>query len=1189
MGIDVETGMRVGRCALLRGRGRRAAVAGLALSAVLAGGSLAFVASDSLAPTGPARAGVALAAEGTQQGDAPLPAEVDTGLTPADEGEASDAPDEAVPEDGASPDGGDPDVSDPVDPAGPAEPEPPVDPAPDDGSQDASGDAGEPDVPAEPDVPTEPDVPAEDVPTTPDGSTAADGATSETPVAPADAVSSADSAQVDAAEQPRTGTRFSLADEGLLTPVRNQYGYDTCWAFAAMSSLESSVLRTTGVSMELSPFQAAYFMSMGNAEWESASNGNPYATPDPYGANGSPFGLAGSLAAGKGAAAVEYGVNDFGSSFVDSLRYASDVRLTGTIPLYSPVPFWETPDASSKIAVVQDLVRNVGPVTASMCADKGDNFNAEHSCFYAPENAGYFLNHEVAIVGWDDDYPRENFNGALRPQSNGAWLIKNSWGAEEGEGGYFWVSYEDQIVPESVLMGELARSGEKTYQTDVVGWNNSISVDGSAGAYMAAAYTSDRAETLDRVMFATTGYSASYDISVYRDLTDPTDPTSGILVSSQSGFEASPGHHTVWLDTPIDLSAGDKFSIVVQVQNAGYPYPVAVEAFNPDPELGAAMPTYMTVDDDEEPELCYVSSDGATWRNPVGYGRDVALGSGDSFCVTGVSVKGLTMPREETVDPEPEPDPDARFSLLDEGLLTPVRDQSIYGMCWAFGYLSSLESTVLRSSGASLELSPFQSSYFMMVGDEETEHALGGNPYITVRPYEGVGPTYWLTGSLAAGKGAASVEPGVSDWGNPSFDESLRYESDARLTDSVMLYDAAAPFWEEPSDEERTQVIKDLVRNVGPVAAEIYGHMDADIYSYEHGSWRIPQDGGYYLDHLVSIVGWDDTYPRENFVTQPESDGAWLIKNSWGTDQGNEGYFWLSYDSLFQARTVLVGEQAREGEKTYQFDEIGWMDSMTLGDTGAFMANVFTSERAETLDRAMFVTTGRNTAYTVSVYRNPTDAANPTSGELVSLTEGVQEWPGYHTVTLDAPVDLSAGDTFALVVRVQNDGYAYPIAVETFEPDIELPGLVPSHMGLDDAGNPEVSLVSTDGVTWENPTGYGRDLAKSSGERSYVTNVSVKALTMPRDETIDPDPDPDPTPDPDPDPTPDPDPAPGTGGDDQKPTGGSGSTTTPSKGDELPRTGDETPGASAVALGAAGAASLAGAGAVLVSRRRRRA
>ena len=114
---------------------------------------------------------------------------------------------------------------------------------------------------------------------------------------------------------------------------------------------------------------------------------------------------------------------------------------------------------------------------------------------------------------------------------------------------------------------------------------------------------------------------------------------------------------------------------------------------------------------------------------------------------------------------------------------------------------------------------------------------------------------------------------------------------------------------------------------------------------------------------------------------------------------------------------------------------------------------------------------------------------------------------------------LSAGETFSVVVRLQNESYAYPLAVETFTPDPEVAGAEPEHMGYDAQGDREVSWVSADGVTWEDPAGYGHDLAlgkAGSGEgagagatvalaadgtqaasaggsaRSYVTNVCVR-------------------------------------------------------------------------------------------------
>lgn len=59
--------------------------------------------------------------------------------------------------------------------------------------------------------------------------------------------------------------------------------------------------------------------------------------------------------------------------------------------------------------------------------------------------------HSVAIIGWDDNYSRENFPEEIRPSSNGAYLIQNSWGEDWGDRGTFWVSYEDLYVEMSIL------------------------------------------------------------------------------------------------------------------------------------------------------------------------------------------------------------------------------------------------------------------------------------------------------------------------------------------------------------------------------------------------------------------------------------------------------------------------------------------------------------------------------------------------------------------------------------------------------------------------------------------------------------------------------------------------------------------------------------------------------------------
>lgn len=460
---------------------------------------------------------------------------------------------------------------------------------------------------------------------------------------------------------------------------------------------------------------------------------------------------------------------------------------------------------------------------------------------------------------------------------------------------------------------------------------------------------------------------------------------------------------------------------------------------------------------------------------------------------------------DPTIDPAHEPALPSSFDLraapTEDGgtanYLTPVRTQ-IEDICWAYASLASLESSILRTGGIAVELSPWQVAYFAVAGAEEKEAA--GLFFMDPPLYAGGTEPHLVAASLAAGKGATPVAAGTDAAYDP-MDESLRYRSEYRLTDAAFLSAHAGSFWAGATDEQVMVDAKRRIMDSGPIVAEFASSMYSGFYDFDYASYCNAAEPWNAPDHYVSIVGWDDAFPRERFsaMRQPQTDGAWLVKNSWGADVQNDGYCWISYeDETLRLVAGFDGEPSRQKETVYQYDEQGWLDSVAFGNqTTAYMANVFTANGTELLDRVMLCTTDRGTACTIEVYRSVKEGTDPTTGELVAHQSATFDLPGYHTVSLDAPVKLNPNERFSVIVKLDNPTYRYVIPVEGMVlMDPELPNdTAPEHMGYDSSGAREVSYLSSDGITWNDAAGSAWEGVAS---RCYTTNVCLKALTVPR-------------------------------------------------------------------------------------------
>jgi hypothetical protein len=227
-------------------------------------------------------------------------------------------------------------------------------------------------------------------------------------------------------------------------------------------------------------------------------------------------------------------------------------------------------------------------------------------------------------------------------------------------------------------------------------------------------------------------------------------------------------------------------------------------------------------------------------------------------------------------------------------------------------------------------------------------------------------------------------------------------------------------------------------------------------------------------NHAVAIVGWDDDFPAASFAKVAPGNGAFLVRNSWGSGFGVGGYFYVSYHDPFIGRENVVFRAF--GEPTdfagaLQYDRFGATGALTYAGGVTYSGNIFTAAADSNLQAVSFYTTAPNATASISVYETP--STSPSSGNLVGTVRATQAFAGYHTVSVGSlNAKLRAGKTIGVVVSIATS------QSKSFLP-LEVPFAGYSSTVVATAGR---GFVSGDGATWV-------DTAKS-----WKANVPIKAF-----------------------------------------------------------------------------------------------
>lgn len=391
------------------------------------------------------------------------------------------------------------------------------------------------------------------------------------------------------------------------------------------------------------------------------------------------------------------------------------------------------------------------------------------------------------------------------------------------------------------------------------------------------------------------------------------------------------------------------------------------------------------------------------------------------------------------------------FDLRTTGKVPPIRDQAECGACWAFSTYGSLESTNLPETSWD-----FSENHLKNTHGFDLSPCQGGN--------------YQMSTAYLARWGGA-VRESVDPYGPSDSVSSMNEPVAVHVQDVTYL-----PKRTGPLDND---LIKQMLQQHGALYSQV--RWESSYYSKNPATYFYP--GSSSPNHAIVIVGWDDRYSRNKFATPPPGDGAFLVRNNWGDDWGDNGYCYVSYYDSWIGRpsAQYFSESVNNYDHVYQYDPLGWVISFGTGSDTGYLANVFSSSQDEELSAVGFFTAVPNSDYQIEVYRGVSSSPRGRTPSVVQT--GSFPFAGYHTVDLTSAVPLERGEKFSVVMTIRTPGYNYPVA-------IEYPYNGYSTKARARAGE---SWVSKDGATWTDiTTAYPN------------TNVCLKAFTRTTGGTITP-------------------------------------------------------------------------------------
>ncbi|WP_407413889.1 C1 family peptidase, partial [Methanobrevibacter sp.] len=330
-----------------------------------------------------------------------------------------------------------------------------------------------------------------------------------------------------------------------------------------------------------------------------------------------------------------------------------------------------------------------------------------------------------------------------------------------------------------------------------------------------------------------------------------------------------------------------------------------------------------------------------------------------------------------------------KFDLRDWGWVSSVKNQNTMSACWAFGAAAAMESALIKYTGIEYDFSE-------------------NNIQNSMIKYSKIGNKYLREGGYTESIVYAINWLGMLNEFDDEFDDVGKISQFISSPENVHIQDVVIIDPRENLTDNKA--MKEAVLKYCGLSVAMHSELKEPYYNKNTSAYYFFKTGS--PSHVVFLVGWDDTYSSENFLVTPPGDGAWIIKNSYGTEYGDQGYNYISYyDTGFATALQSSGYIFENNEpytKNYQTDlggTIKYYESKLGGNVS--YKNTYTS-----LDDDLIAAVGtyffeNGTKYNFKIYVND---------ELKLSQNGTAPFKGYHTIKLDKNIAIEKNDNFTVVM-----------------------------------------------------------------------------------------------------------------------------------------------------------------------------